>query len=228
MIEKACERCGGLMAGSPLKRYCSYTCKRPPETRRTRRACEWCGIDLGWPLKAAKRYCSKECRAWVKGQTLPTVRICKVCDLAFGIGQPSGVCPWCKPRPASMTWHRCVECGAALQGQRGRRAPVRVCERCYGARPARLARAAAERGATVAGDRFSKADIARRDGGRCGLCHRHIDLTLPGTDPMGATIDHIIPISKGGEHSRRNVQIAHRLCNMRKHTNGVWQMRLIA
>ena len=34
--------------------------------------------------------------------------------------------------------------------------------------------------------------------------------------PMSPTIDHIIPMSKGGGHTWDNVQIAHAICNSRK------------
>ena len=52
--------------------------------------------------------------------------------------------------------------------------------------------------------------VLRRDAGRCGIC----GLTI-----MEANwhLDHIIPLSKGGEHSYANVQAAHARCNMRKH-----------
>jgi len=33
---------------------------------------------------------------------------------------------------------------------------------------------------------------------------------------MGATIDHIIPLSKGGLHMMSNCQLAHRRCNSYK------------
>ena len=51
----------------------------------------------------------------------------------------------------------------------------------------------------------------------CGICGKPVDKTLPGTDPMGPTIDHIIPIAKGGHPADiSNLQLAHRCCNRRK------------
>lgn len=47
-------------------------------------------------------------------------------------------------------------------------------------------------------------------------------------DNGSATIDHIIPLSKGGRDEPANVQLAHLLCNCKKHTSAVGeQMRLI-
>jgi 5-methylcytosine-specific restriction endonuclease McrA len=48
-----------------------------------------------------------------------------------------------------------------------------------------------------------------RDEGYCGICGE----SLPGPD---FHIDHIVPLSRGGEHSMRNVQLAHPSCNVRK------------
>lgn len=51
----------------------------------------------------------------------------------------------------------------------------------------------------------------------CGICGREIDMSLPGTDPMGPTVDHIIPIAKGGHPADiNNLQLAHRSCNRLK------------
>lgn len=51
----------------------------------------------------------------------------------------------------------------------------------------------------------------------CGICGKPVDKRLPGTDPMGPTIDHIIPISRGGHPADlSNLQLAHRCCNRQK------------
>lgn len=52
----------------------------------------------------------------------------------------------------------------------------------------------------------------------CAICGKLVDKTLPPSDPMSATVDHIIPISKGGHMSDiDNLQLAHRVCNEKKH-----------
>lgn len=54
----------------------------------------------------------------------------------------------------------------------------------------------------------------------CALCGRMVDKTLPYSNPMSATVDHKIPISKGGHPSSiENLQLAHRMCNQIKKDN---------
>ena len=51
----------------------------------------------------------------------------------------------------------------------------------------------------------------------CGICGKPVDKTLPWRDPMAKSVDHIIPISKGGHPSDiGNLQLAHRACNREK------------
>jgi hypothetical protein len=50
----------------------------------------------------------------------------------------------------------------------------------------------------------------------CGICGDAIDPFLRNRHPEMATIDHIIPLSKGGSHTRDNVQTAHLSCNVKK------------
>lgn len=55
-----------------------------------------------------------------------------------------------------------------------------------------------------------------RDAGRCGICGEQADMATRWPDPLTATIDHVIPMSRGGLHEYANVQLAHAVCNSRK------------
>jgi hypothetical protein len=77
------------------------------------------------------------------------------------------------------------------------------------------------------GEVVSLPDIYARDNGVCQLCHRRVRAGLPPLHPMAATLDHIIPLRKGGTHTRANVQLAHRSCNSAKGTRACGsQLRL--
>lgn len=52
--------------------------------------------------------------------------------------------------------------------------------------------------------------------GRCMLCTELIDRSLRHPDPMSASLDHIVPLSKGGGHLQENLQWTHLICNVRK------------
>ena len=55
------------------------------------------------------------------------------------------------------------------------------------------------------------------EGDVCALCGRPIDKRLKFPNPMSATADHIIPISKGGSPTDPgNLQLTHLICNQVK------------
>lgn len=55
-----------------------------------------------------------------------------------------------------------------------------------------------------------------RDSWICGLCSLPVDSSLSYPDPMSASLDHILPLSRGGHHTYENTQLAHLSCNVRK------------
>lgn len=80
-------------------------------------------------------------------------------------------------------------------------------------RRARIEAAMVDRDITVDG-------LYKRDGGICHLCGDRCNyddfVVVDGTKICGdwyPSIDHVIPLSKGGEHSWSNVKLAHRICN---------------
>lgn len=50
--------------------------------------------------------------------------------------------------------------------------------------------------------------VYKKCNGRCGICGRLVDKVY--------TIDHIIPVSRGGSNDIENLQVAHDLCNQWK------------
>lgn len=51
----------------------------------------------------------------------------------------------------------------------------------------------------------------------CGICGKPVDKSLKPPHPMSATIDHIIPLARGGHPADiDNLQLAHRCCNRQK------------
>lgn len=75
-------------------------------------------------------------------------------------------------------------------------------------------------------EHFFPSEIYERDGWVCQLCHKKVNKRLKYPNLLSASLDHIVPLSKGGEHSRKNVHLAHLICNMKAHTSGEKQIRL--
>ena len=51
----------------------------------------------------------------------------------------------------------------------------------------------------------------------CGICGKPVDKSLKYPHPLSATVDHIIPLEKGGHPSDiNNLQLAHFTCNRQK------------
>lgn len=59
-------------------------------------------------------------------------------------------------------------------------------------------------------------EIFIRDGWTCWLCRQSIDPNAASKSPLSASLDHVIPLSKGGTHTRGNVRSAHLRCNLSK------------
>lgn len=55
----------------------------------------------------------------------------------------------------------------------------------------------------------SRERVARRDGWRCGICGGRVTRN-------DWSLDHIVPLSRGGSHTYGNVTLAHNLCNIRR------------
>lgn len=78
----------------------------------------------------------------------------------------------------------------------------------------------------------SRSAVFRRDGWRCQLCGHKVlksakrNRRTRRLHPRTASLDHIIPMSKGGPHCEVNVQCACLRCNVRKHAKMIGQTRL--
>ena len=127
------------------------------------------------------------------------------------------------PSAAAYQRHRkagedCAACRAAFAAymRKNRRRPsvVRASRNGRRVRRARLK--------SVRIDRYSREAVWERDSGLCHLCNlptpppNGYDQPAPKMQPESFTVDHVIPISKGGADAFDNVRTAHFICNTRK------------
>lgn len=131
-----------------------------------------------------------------------------------------------KPR-AKLSRHEreCAHCGdtfASIQPQ------ARYCSRRCKIRSASQRNNAVRRARRTGAYRENvyRARIAKRDGWRCGICGKPINPALKYPHLKSLSLDHIIPLARGGTHEPSNIQAAHFICNSIKCHTGESQMLL--
>jgi hypothetical protein len=74
----------------------------------------------------------------------------------------------------------------------------------------------ARRRARSTGGRVNRKKVFTRDGWRCQICGRQLKRGAMPPDPAAPTIDHVVPLSRGGAHEDWNAQACCFECNCRK------------
>lgn len=183
-------------------------------------ACTVCGAPMWKVSSLAPAPCCRPCR-----QSLSREQ-----KVALGIAkprQPKKQQPWSERKPKRHVCSRCdceffakyvnrvycADCWAAVQEER--KADPRRNQRKMSERRARLA------GAFV--EDVDPATLFERDGWRCHICGKKCRQDVDGFHPLAPTIDHLVPLARGGEHSYRNTACAHRTCNVSKGARDIGQ-----
>ena len=60
----------------------------------------------------------------------------------------------------------------------------------------------------------------------CCICGEVVDKSLRFPDPMSATVDHVIPVVDGGQHTLDNCRLAHYSCNSRRGSKSLDDVRV--
>jgi hypothetical protein len=159
--------------------------------------CLSCG-KAGESKRANTKHCSYKCAGETR-RGRPAYKSCVVCAATFRASETAKTCsPQCLKEAAKRTaakWAFDQQTNVAYL-QRRRMVQQR--------RRARIASLPAEH--------FSYVEIAERDG-LCGSAVPH-DARHP--HDLSGTIDHTVPIAKGGPHTKANVRLAHLSCNRLK------------
>jgi 5-methylcytosine-specific restriction endonuclease McrA len=129
--------------------------------------------------------------------------------------------------PVSFT---CKECGRDYTTSYGNARTVycsQQCSRRYIRRVRRRMERAKLRGAKV--EVVDPIKVFERDGWRCQICWRKTPRERRGSiKPNAPELDHIVPLSVGGEHSYRNTQCSCRDCNSSKGNKVYGQVPMFA
>lgn len=211
---RTCQHCGVVYKPKHVTRItfcsreCSYTAKagrkalRALESKSPRVAvCAVCSTEFSRPR--ANKYCSEECRKEIarrKDRTRCAAEKesltyqCRVCRSAFtrDYGDKrrsycSDICAAQRKRQAERKYKR---------GRENHRRRARMLGLPY--------------------EPVSRIAVAARDSWKCGICRRPISRKAKWPDMMCLSLDHIVPMSRGGGHTYSNVQAAHFMCNSLK------------
>lgn len=58
--------------------------------------------------------------------------------------------------------------------------------------------------------------IGDRDGWRCHLCGKKVDRNLRHPNPLAPSLDHLVPLARGGTNDDANLAVTHLRCNLAK------------
>ena len=82
--------------------------------------------------------------------------------------------------------------------------------------PERVAEIQRRRRARKRGSVIGPVDVEALWTGSCGICNEPMDRTLPWPHPRSPSIDHIVPLARGGAHVQDNLRWTCLVCNLRK------------
>lgn len=202
---KQCERCVNEFSTlENRQKYCSVVCSAKANAARLSElykgkckrtetyACKNCGVEFRPKEADRTTYCSRECAyAYVKAHPKPK-----------------------KPTKKGPFKIVCQVCGKQIEASRPN---VSTCSdeckrvdrhmRCYQRR---------KRYSDANAEPIDFAVVCERDEWTCKLCGKHVDKSIKWPHPMAPSLDHIVQISAGGQHTYANVRLTHLVCNWKR------------
>lgn len=207
-----CPTCSGPVVGGTVRRtFCSRACNGKAVQARSRAreiaarpalSCISCGVSLAG--RRAMRYCSRRCCDVARGKTRAVPL-----PLAFCALSDCGV----EFRPVRLGQRCCSEVHGKKLWNRENPEPWNDRKRDNYHR-----RRALKKGAAT-GRPVVLAEIRERDKNRCHLCGDRVGAKA-WPHPLSASLDHVVPLTKGGDHDPDNVKLAHLVCNTAKGGRG--------
>lgn len=240
MDDRTCQQCGKPFTRRPQSKYCSDSCKartgraaaiadgryaaqqaahrarKAADRAANARPCPYCGTLMENPRR-------KQCGADDCQQKLKAEQIARTLRKAREYRERTGKWP---SQVNGKPEHRARSNAKAVAKRAARQAAGLPAQPWNEARKAAYQRRrAAKHGA--AAEKFTPLEIFERDGWRCGICGRKVNRDLAYPHPKSASIDHVEPLSLGGEHSRANTRLAHLDCNIQRGNRGSGEQLLL-
>jgi len=239
-----CKNCGQHIPQRPgpgaHRKYCSDSCRsdwyryrtRGKEVVRPWHKCLVCE-RVFFSERANRKYCSAACGTKAKRHAIE----CDFCGKTFyrASTRPRFCSIACgqKNRRAIET---CVGCGAEFP-HRGTGQNSYCSFDCY-LRTRGKKRTGRKFGTDVHHRRRAKKAgvphesvsieyVYERDGGKCHICGKKVSTGYESPHPMSLSLDHLIPLSRGGGHLLNNVCISHLGCNVGRKTRANGEQLLL-
>lgn len=165
-----------------------------------------CSISACGKPVLARGWCAAHWTRWkrhgdpsarLQGEVMDGKRVCPTCRIDKALGDFF----------ANGRGGPCRDCASEYSREWKRNNPDKVRENMH-RRRARIHDAFIEN--------VEMSALLQRDGNTCQLCMLPVKLDAAFPDPHFPTVDHVIPLIRGGEHSYANTQVAHYLCNVQK------------
>lgn len=212
---RVCQYCGDFFFTSSRggNKMCSEVCAQAIRMARqqtlrlqslTTRYCGHCGTVVPWHMVATAEYCSVTCQqaAWYKRND----EMLKQRAIEWNAANAE------QKKAIGQLYYKNNRERAAMMSAAWRAAnPEKAREISRNVSARRRARL---RGVEV--EDFSLGEIWERDEGICWLCEVAIDPLVRWPDPGSVSLEHKVPISRGGGHTRDNCALAHLGCNIIK------------
>lgn len=230
-IANTCLNCGrffNIVRPSCPNKFCSRKCAGEYRKKNCKiYICKYCGKEYGGKeaLHRDVRYCSSVC--YTADNVDKSIKdTCPICGKEFEVISGTKYCSdECRKEAAAIrSWHHaykkqiykryCTECGRIFITNKSEKI---FCGSACARRQAMRGRNAIRRGSSnkldMVIEKVSYSEIYERDEGRCHICGEKVHEEYNRHDRLSGTLDHVIPLARGGDHTYDNIKLAHMVCN---------------
>jgi hypothetical protein len=152
--------------------------------------CEFCKTIFLPKIRVVGSYCSRECKIKARNKRLSDERI------------------------ASKKERVCLHCSTVITKER--RADAKFCSAECNYKAHQLQRKLRNRANEEGKRGYLRTEICERDGWICQICKEPVERNAHHPNPLAPSLDHIIPVSKGGSSDPSNLQLTHLVCNLKR------------
>lgn len=199
LLHLECGHCGKQFESDRKLKYCGRPCQEAAGRPSEKRECVECS-EVFVAKSKRSRTCSPKCSQRMRHKRDRMRFTCTECGVRFVRKSGNSAGLFCT-RSCFFSWKKTT-------GRKAIRYPLPITNGSTHRRRAKRF--------GVAHEYVKSCTIFERDQWVCRLCFEPVDRYAIAPQPNAPTLDHIIPISRGGPHQPHNLQCAHWKCNINK------------